>query len=251
MQVFQLKCEHKNRSCDTLIFASSLRHNLSQKSIVLDAYVVPLTKLRASKILSKLKRVVQSGKSLGVVVASREEELLWKQMLPALVECCRGTWHHRPDCQYGKQGKIPLSTTHYESPICLCGENQDVDGFPGGGDWADFKRYATRIALVPLFAEPYVEPLLADEQREKISRMMSETWKSGPGDGNMCGHCGTTSDQLKKCARCGQVSYCGKECQTKAWKSHKKACKQKQRRQYRINRNVSRSKESNPPSGYV
>ena len=131
MQLFQLSCKHKNMSCDTLIFASTLRLNLSQKSIVLDAYVVPLTKQRVSKMASKLVHIVKSGKALNIAVASREEELLWKQLLPALVECYRGTWHHGQDCEYRKQGKITLCTAHCESAICSCGEYQDANGFPG------------------------------------------------------------------------------------------------------------------------
>lgn len=103
---------------------------LSQKSIFLDAYVVPLTKQRVSKMKSKLVHIVRSGKALNITVTSREEELLWKQLLPALVECCRGTWHHGQDCEYRKQGKIPLSTAHCEPAICSCGEYQDANGFP-------------------------------------------------------------------------------------------------------------------------
>jgi hypothetical protein len=227
MRLFQLSCKHKNTSCDTLIFGSRLRHNLSQKSIVLDAYVVPLTKQRVSKMKSKLVDIVSSGKALNIIVTSREEELLWKQLLPALVECCRRTWHHGQDCEYRKQGKVPLSTAHCESAICSCGEYQDTNGFPGNEDWADFKQYATRIGIMPLSAVPYIEQLLTDEQRDQISRKIGDLSTSNTSDGIRCGHCGETSNRLKKCARCGKVSYCNHTCQTLAWKSHKKECKQK------------------------
>jgi ferredoxin len=29
---------------------------------------------------------------------------------------------------------------------------------------------------------------------------------------------------LKKCARCMAVGYCGKACQTQAWRQHKREC---------------------------
>ena len=227
IQLFQLSCKHENTSCDTLIFASTLRHNLSQKSIVLDAYVIPLTMQRLSKMKSKLFNTVKSGKAINIAVASREEELLWKQLLPALVECCRKGWDHGKDCEYRKRGKIPLSTTHCEPAICSCGESQDTNGFPGYGEWADFKQYATRIAIMPLFAVPYVEQLLTDEQRTQVSRKIDDLSVSGTSDGTQCGQCGKISNRLKKCTRCGKVSYCNHDCQKLAWKSHKKECKQK------------------------
>ena len=40
-----------------------------------------------------------------------------------------------------------------------------------------------------------------------------------------CSLCKRISDNIKKCARCGQAQYCGKECQVKHWKDHKAVCK--------------------------
>lgn len=41
-----------------------------------------------------------------------------------------------------------------------------------------------------------------------------------------CDHCKKSSDgKLSICAKCKKVCYCSKDCQTKAWKEHKKACK--------------------------
>jgi len=39
-----------------------------------------------------------------------------------------------------------------------------------------------------------------------------------------CDHCGRSGVSLKKCSRCKVAKYCGKECQGKAWKRHKKVC---------------------------
>ena len=44
-------------------------------------------------------------------------------------------------------------------------------------------------------------------------------------DRNLCHNCGTKSDKLKKCTRCGKTWYCGKECQIKHWKEHKTVCR--------------------------
>jgi hypothetical protein len=44
--------------------------------------------------------------------------------------------------------------------------------------------------------------------------------------GASCAHCGKESeaDQFKTCGRCGFCFYCSKECQTAAWRIHKKYC---------------------------
>ena len=40
-----------------------------------------------------------------------------------------------------------------------------------------------------------------------------------------CSLCKRKSDTIKKCAQCGKVQYCGKECQREHWKDHKAICK--------------------------
>ena len=44
--------------------------------------------------------------------------------------------------------------------------------------------------------------------------------------GGRCGYsdCGVFSDDLKACARCRNIAYCGKQCQQKDWINHKAAC---------------------------
>ena len=39
-----------------------------------------------------------------------------------------------------------------------------------------------------------------------------------------CSFCGSQSDDLKKCSRCGEAQYCGLVCQRKHWKEHKQVC---------------------------
>lgn len=41
----------------------------------------------------------------------------------------------------------------------------------------------------------------------------------------LCDGCGVKGKDRKKCGRCGQQYYCGKECQAKAWPTHKVSCK--------------------------
>jgi hypothetical protein len=67
-------------------------------------------------------------------------------------------------CEYRHQGKIHISTAHYDSAICSYGEDQDVNSFPGHKDGADFKQYVICIGIMPLSAVTYIERLLTDEQ---------------------------------------------------------------------------------------
>ena len=49
--------------------------------------------------------------------------------------------------------------------------------------------------------------------------------KSNKAEKFTCNYCGKTSTvKLLLCGRCQKVSYCSKECQTPAWKAHKKQC---------------------------
>lgn len=49
--------------------------------------------------------------------------------------------------------------------------------------------------------------------------------KSTRGDYYTCDYCKRSSTVvLKQCGRCKKVAYCDKECQTSAWKAHKKTC---------------------------
>jgi len=45
----------------------------------------------------------------------------------------------------------------------------------------------------------------------------------------ICDYCSKShNEKIKLCSRCWCVAYCDKECQTKAWKGHKKVCKPKE-----------------------
>lgn len=41
-----------------------------------------------------------------------------------------------------------------------------------------------------------------------------------------CEECGT--EGAKRCAGCGEVGYCGKACQARGWKAHRRVCRRKE-----------------------
>ncbi|KAI5814378.1 hypothetical protein BZA77DRAFT_295075 [Pyronema omphalodes] len=48
-------------------------------------------------------------------------------------------------------------------------------------------------------------------------------WKNN--GSSECYNCQKKDVELKRCARCQSIHYCGKDCQTADWKEHKKLCK--------------------------
>ena len=233
METFQLTV---NGSCHTILFADSIRQDLDLGSIVMDAYIVPLTISRVHKLSSALTNLTGA---LGVRL-SKEESVLWKSLLPALAERCR-TWSHKTSCEYRNKG-VPLSTADDQTPLCSCGEGEVDANFYKNRVWRPFARYATRIAIMPVFPVPYLESSMSDfkadlntsavtDKGSSSLRTMEEQKKKTPGDETSqapkCDFCGKTDTPLKNCAACGKAKYCGYACQKAAWREHKKDCAKK------------------------
>ena len=236
-QVYQLTI---NKSCHTILFATTLYHDLDLGSICLEAYVFPLTILKVQRLSSALANLQQAAPPCGIHVTPAETTL-WKRLLPALAERCR-TGPHKPSCEYLCSGAtIPLSTAEAENPICSCGEGElsGPEFVKKGGrarEWEPFARYVTRIAISPIFPVPFVESSLS-----AFRGMRREVWDraAGAGAGSKsgvasqggagrggCDRCGKRSESgLKTCAGCGEARYCGVECQKASWKEHKPSCK--------------------------
>jgi hypothetical protein len=239
IKVFQL-CLKQDR--DTMIFSNSIRHDRNTGSILMEAYVVCLNPSRVQELTSAL-RAMPEEEILSIEISDKES-VLWKQLMPCLVERCRQTWTHQSSCGYRTTNRIPLSTTHGEVPICSCGEGKVLDGFPTGIRYKAFAKFATQIALAPIFAVPYVEPIVSE-----TTSVLPDAITAGPsalrqGQGMQtpislsvagsagvatatrakCDNCGAEKQGLKPCARCGTARYCNHACQKAAWRQHKKVC---------------------------
>ena len=241
IRTFQLTIDE---SCHTIIFANALRHDLDLGSIVLDCCVLPLTFAKLGQLMDHLPDLLERG-AINVAL-TKEESVLWKRLIPALVERCR-TWTHKLRCEYKLKGGVaPLSTEENETPLCSCGEGKDIpDNFTKeeNGAWAPFAKYATRMALAPVFPVPYVEPsmtaFIKDAQVAMAGGMPSQTTQA-PIAGSLtagalpsstatkgtekCDSCGNTKGPFKRCSRCGKARYCNHACQKAGWKEHKKYC---------------------------
>lgn len=231
-KTFQLALE--TTGVHTLIFATGIRHDLDLGSLVMEAYVVPFTIPRVKELIQQLDRLQRTEPR--AIRVSPNESILWKRMLPPLAERCR-TWSHKPTCEYLNKG-APLSTEEGESPLCSCGEGQISGaelGKLGLKEWAPFAKYATRVAIAPIFPVPYVESTMGEfvkKSRAALSQNAAGSSAPAPtgptsqlaGDGARCDGCGKAGDRLLTYRGYQKARYCGPECQKAARKEHKKNC---------------------------
>ena len=232
-KTFQLALE--TTGAHTIIFATSIRFDLDLGSVVMEAYVVPLTISRVKELFRPLS-ALQESQPLSIRV-SNEESILWKRMLPALAERCR-TWNHKSTCEYQSRG-APLSTEEGQSPLCSCGEGI-ISGAElaklGSKEWAPFAKYAIRIAIAPIFPVPYLELSMSDlhdlareaqpQQRQHAagSPASASTKQQASASAATCDHCGEAKDKLLVCGGCRKARYCGADCQKAHRKEHKRVC---------------------------
>ena len=111
-------CIRQGEILDMVIFTHAVHHDRDAGSISLEAFVVPISDSR----MRLMHRHIRDVKDVRWLSVGELELRFLKQLLPACVERCRETWDHKTTCPYLVKGRIPLSTTLCQSPICKCGE---------------------------------------------------------------------------------------------------------------------------------
>jgi hypothetical protein len=107
---------------DTLLFVNELRLDTSTNSIVADVCILPMTeKLIFVPVIQKYLSKITAEKTMFPIHTADVTAETWKQMLPVAVERCR-SWSHRSNCEYSINGRVPLTLSHSEIPICKCGQ---------------------------------------------------------------------------------------------------------------------------------
>ncbi|KXJ90139.1 hypothetical protein Micbo1qcDRAFT_234774 [Microdochium bolleyi] len=238
---------HPTEGNQILIFVRSLRLDTSVGSVVADAAVLPVTRaLLDSGELGEFLLVLRELEAC-VIDVSDEELVLWKRVLPALVERCR-TWEHGPGCEYKsspgdeRPATIPLSVKAEQAFLCSCGNGKLPERYMGGlPEWEGAAaKHAVRVAISPLFAVPWVEDIMdvdlirsaggvegmVAESRDRCRRCgaterveaSGETADSSAGEG-------VRGKPLMRCTRCRDAMYCSLECQKKDWKKHRMECR--------------------------
>lgn len=231
-----------------LIFVSAIRLELTNRVVVLDSAILPLTQVIMTSPTTQqvITALHQSGKLCAINVTA-DELRLWKKVLPTFIERCR-TWKHKTSCEYIKANQIPLISGLEEGkmPLCSCGL-----GYVPGTFMPELKvpqldpvlqRFATRAAISPVYAVPYIEDCFMKDGQADVKQRLAEM-KVGAenvqpfepsSDSNTCGVCGKTEatdsagnpKALLKCGRCLAVKYCSQNCQRARWKTgHKENCR--------------------------
>jgi hypothetical protein len=212
---------HPKTGVNMLMFVSALRLDAANGSVALDAAVIPMTReMLRDKDFEGFLLLLRTLECCDIIVDDAEL-LLWKKILPALAERCR-TWSHKADCEYVVNSSIPVSVEPGEQILCSCGQGRLPEGFVGVPDWEEAARkYATRIAISPTFAVPYVANVIDGDFAEEGSLQVPQ---------DRCRHCGATDAKsggaLRRCTRCLEVKYCSAECQKRDWKKHRMECQE-------------------------
>ena len=77
---------------------------------------------------------------------------------------------------------------------------------------------ARRLAVMSTCTLHYLDKRFATACQEQLRLTLVQ-------DRSMCETCFKTGTKLRMCLGCKQAWYCSPECQKRAWKSHKTACK--------------------------
>lgn len=214
-----------------LLFVSAIRLDPANASVVLDAAVIPFTtELVQSGVLDSFLLVLRTLECCTLTVDD-DELILWKNALPALAERCRD-WAHAAGpggCEFARRGTtgVPLSTEPGGPVLCGCGAGKLPRDFVGLPEWEEAAaRFATRIAVSPVYASPLVEEVVdPGVLRSAVAGAAPGAWEA-----LRCRACGAAEARggaggaLKKCMRCLRVRYCSAECQKKDWKKHRMEC---------------------------
>ena len=92
-----------------------------------------------------------------------------------------------------------------------------------------FIQHFKRALVYPLYVKPELRTKSSSissptEQAMESILSSSTISPSMKATTKRCSYCNTQHEDLKKCSGCGQVEYCGKECQKKDWPVHKPIC---------------------------
>ncbi|KAF8885743.1 hypothetical protein BD779DRAFT_1673477 [Infundibulicybe gibba] len=203
----------------TIMFVDKLRLDPGSQTVIIDAFVLPLTYPVVDKV--KVRLADRGDPPIKIATDSLEADV-WAYLLPIFAERCR-TWKHTANCGY-ISGNIPLSTKPEDDPLCSCGRGKGISFPEKWKQWRQFSSLFTRIAISPLFPPNVFDSI--DLRKPFPKSTKPETNDPPPVFSTRCAACdGPGKPKLLNCGACKQVKYCSNECKNSHWKTHKAQCK--------------------------
>lgn len=149
-----------------LILFAGLRLDSGNRTPLLDAAVIDLNLTRFDKnVETKLMDdLTEKQDGVRTITVSKDTLGLLHKILPAFAERCR-RWKHQAACSFVAED---VSTKESSDPakdiFCACGRGVFPKSYPiANMGWKDAKKYATRVAISPVFFVPFLEKSASPE----------------------------------------------------------------------------------------
>ena len=222
-RLFTLNTPSEGGKC--IIFVTGVRLEPNDCTIVVDAYVLPLTEDILFRISSALSSILSHMLQLKCTEGSYE---LWTSYIKASVE--RGRyWNHLPSCPHKFQNGDADCLQQF---LCRCGAGKVTKEFQSVKAWKRFTPFVTRCLFTPPFAVPWMESTWPEDPIAKLEEGYMNTMvatEKSDANGKWCYSChaegGVGGVKLFVCGGCKTAVYCSRECQKKHWKEHKAKCR--------------------------
>ncbi|KAF2083192.1 hypothetical protein K490DRAFT_70055 [Saccharata proteae CBS 121410] len=118
--------------------------------------------------------------------------------------------------------QTPVSFLHVDEPAANEAGRSDAQAEAQALDHGLGKR--VELILTPVCASTECAELARQRVRRVVEGMQEpQEPKEGPKD-MRCRSCGKSGETMKRCTGCGRVRYCGRECQRRDWKRHRREC---------------------------
>jgi hypothetical protein len=124
----------KNMEMPIMFFIVGSYHDLSTRSIILEAYA------------SIMRNDIPILHPDDFISATTEILRIWQAMPPSMVELRE--WDHKANCEY----RIPLVG---QNPICSCGVGKVGQNFKNVRKWKEYLPHVTKVAIRPVFDIPW------------------------------------------------------------------------------------------------
>ena len=184
------------------------------RTILAEAYAI-VSPLSHRSDQSALERECRNSVKL---ILGNEGTALWKSSLPAMIERCRD-FEHKSGCKFESHSN---SSVGNQIAMVACGcQTIGIELF--GFKELSLVKYATRIAIAPVYAPRFV---VASRKLyyQHVTQHLEKASQFPKPPKLLCDFPECQNHGTMKCGRCEFARYCSKKCQRAHWKQHKVEC---------------------------